>query len=92
MGRSLHPIGQPQHLSQELRCTVDASSKVDLTLSYDTVIQAGSNQVKLTGTLGCARRAPRNSAGSQRAVTWSRNEKAPRSKLKLAAAKTTQSG
>ena len=36
---------------KNLTGTVDANGKVDLTLSYDTVIQVGANQCTLTGTV-----------------------------------------
>ena len=42
--------------------TVDADGKVELTLSYDTVIQAGANQCTLTGTVAMSSQGTRNSA------------------------------
>ena len=37
-------LREAQALLEGAGCTVDASGKVDVALSYDTVIQAGSNQ------------------------------------------------
>ncbi len=36
---------------KDITGTIDANGKVDLTLSYDTLIPTGSNQCTLTGTV-----------------------------------------
>ena len=55
---------------KDITGTVDADGKVDLTLSYDTVIQVGANQCTLTGTVALSSRGTERLGGQAVGKDW----------------------
>ena len=55
---------------KDITGTVDATGKVDLTLSYDTVIQAGANQCTLTGTVALSSQGTEKLGGQSVGKDW----------------------
>ena len=56
--------------AKDVTGTVDANGKVDLTLSYDTVIQAGVNQCTLTGTVALSSQGTEKLGGQAVGRDW----------------------
>ena len=55
---------------KDITGTVDATGKVDLTLSYDTVIQVGANQCTLTGTVQLSSQGTEKLGGQSVGKDW----------------------
>ena len=55
---------------KDITGTLDANGKVELTLSYDTVIQAGANQCTLTGTVALSSQGTEKLGGQAVGKDW----------------------